>query len=320
MTSCREVYDTYLLACNICKKPYFAMLLQPFTITKIQNFFPYSFYTNTCQRMNFLIISKNSKPRCFKGVKSLPLEYTSNKKAWLTSAPFESWLRKFDRKFPLQGRTIAMVVDNCPVDNLRAIKLIFLSLPTNVTSILQPCDQGIICSFKRHYRTAVLQRYLTHITHNQDGSFVISILDALYLMRRSWESVTESCIANCFRHAGFKPANANTDTTIDVPVTSAESIELASANGESRDPEPSDNLGNLFERLSDLVSVTTSLDSYLSVDQDLPVAEERTRSLRLQQQSGKETVEKPATTKTQRKMRLTITLLNQQHQGRLQQP
>ena len=43
-------------------------------------------------------------------------------------------------------------------------------------------------------------------------------------------------------------------------------------------PEPSDNLGNLFERLSDLVSVTTSLDGYLSIDQDLPVAEERTLS------------------------------------------
>ena len=56
------------------------------------------------------------------------------------------------------------------------------------------------------------------------------------------------------------------------------SIQLASANGESRDPEPSDSLGNLFERLSDLVSVTTSLDSYLSVDQDLPVAEENTLS------------------------------------------
>ena len=85
------------------------------------------------EKLPLLIIGKNSKPRCFKGMKSLPLEYTSNKKAWMTSALLESWLRKLDWKFLLQGRTIAMVVDNCPahpsIDNLRAIKLIFLTPP-----------------------------------------------------------------------------------------------------------------------------------------------------------------------------------------------
>lgn len=31
-----------------------------------------------------LIIGKLSKPRCFKGVKHVPLDYESNKKAWKT--------------------------------------------------------------------------------------------------------------------------------------------------------------------------------------------------------------------------------------------
>ena len=51
-------------------------------------------------------------------------------------------------------------------------------------------------------------------------------------------------------------------------------MELANATKESRDPDPNDNLGNLFEHQSDLVLKTTSLNSYLSVDQDLPIAEE----------------------------------------------
>ena len=68
----------------------------------------------------------------------------------MTSDIFEGWLRKLDRQFLLQGRSVAMVVDNCPphaqLENLRAIILVFL--PPNTTSHLQPCDQGIIYSLK----------------------------------------------------------------------------------------------------------------------------------------------------------------------------
>lgn len=36
-----------------------------------------------------LVIGKSAKPRCFKGVKSLPFTYKSNKKAWMTSELFK---------------------------------------------------------------------------------------------------------------------------------------------------------------------------------------------------------------------------------------
>lgn len=35
-----------------------------------------------------LIIGKPEKPRCFKGIKKLPVDYHSNRKAWLTSEIF----------------------------------------------------------------------------------------------------------------------------------------------------------------------------------------------------------------------------------------
>lgn len=86
------------------------------------------------------------KPRCFKNVKSLPVKYTFNSKAWMMSSIFENWIKKLDRRFHAQGRQIVMFVDNCPahpeIDNLKATKLVFL--PPNTTSILQPSDQGII--------------------------------------------------------------------------------------------------------------------------------------------------------------------------------
>ena len=45
------------------------------------------------EKYKLLVIRKSAKPRCFSGVKSLPIEYQNNKKAWMTSEIYESWLR-----------------------------------------------------------------------------------------------------------------------------------------------------------------------------------------------------------------------------------
>ncbi|GFN91890.1 tigger transposable element-derived protein [Plakobranchus ocellatus] len=113
-----------------------------------------------------------------------------------------------------------MIIDNCPAHpqlvDLKAIKLIFL--PPNTTSHLQPCDQGITNSFKHHYHTRVVRKYLDHIedemltattsTSTFADNFNISIIDALYDMRFAWEKVIKKMIKNCFRHAGFHKPSA----------------------------------------------------------------------------------------------------------------
>ena len=38
-----------------------------------------------------LVIRKYKKPRCFRGVSSLPLPYQNNKKAWMDFYIFEQW-------------------------------------------------------------------------------------------------------------------------------------------------------------------------------------------------------------------------------------
>ncbi|GFO06122.1 LOW QUALITY PROTEIN: tigger transposable element-derived protein [Plakobranchus ocellatus] len=137
----------------------------------------------------------------------------------MTGAIFENWLRKLDRKFLLQGKSIAMVKDNCPahpnIDDLRSIKLVFL--PPNTTS-LQPCDQGIINSFKHHYRTQTVRKYLDHIKYKMSSAttqptcsetFRISVLDALYDMRSAWDKVTEQTVKKGDTRRG-KSSNRNT--------------------------------------------------------------------------------------------------------------
>ena len=219
------------------------------------------------EKLPLLVIGKSLRPRCMKNVKNLPVDYTANKKAWMTSTIFENWLRKLDRKFLLQGRSVAMVVDNCPahphihIDGLRSIKLVFL--PPNTTSHLQPCDQGIINSLKHHYRTRVVRKYLDHIKDKMaqvsaepttSETFRISVLDALYDLRSAWDKVTEKTVKNCFRHAGF---SKESDVTEDPPLVAE-----------------TDELENAMESLAAVTSLQTTAQDFISIDADVETTAE----------------------------------------------
>jgi hypothetical protein len=110
------------------------------------------------EKLPLLIIGKSKKPRCFKNVKTLPVEYTNNKKAWMTRDIFTDWLKSVDRQMKLKKRKIVMFVDNCTAHSdlpqLNFVKVLFL--PANTTSKLQPLDQGIIQNFKVLYRTEIV--------------------------------------------------------------------------------------------------------------------------------------------------------------------
>ena len=57
-----------------------------------------------------LIIGKLQKPRCFRGIRHVPLKYKANRRAWMTSATFEEWIRNFDRSL---RRIVILLVDSC---------------------------------------------------------------------------------------------------------------------------------------------------------------------------------------------------------------
>lgn len=49
------------------------------------------------ERCRLLVIDKAVKAHCFKGIKTLPVDYTSNKKSWMMQEIFTDWLRALDR-------------------------------------------------------------------------------------------------------------------------------------------------------------------------------------------------------------------------------
>lgn len=155
------------------------------------------------EKLPLLVIGKSKNPRCFKNVKSLPVDYKANSKAWMTGEMFTDWIVAFDKKMKKKNRKVLMFVDNCPahsdVRNLLATTLVFL--PPNTTSVLQPCDQGIINSFKQQYR----KRIVRHVLHamEQKKSPDIDVKVAIDFMHAAWNAVSANTIVNCFRKANF---------------------------------------------------------------------------------------------------------------------
>ena len=124
----------------------------------------------------------------------------------ITADLFDEWLLKFDEKFGQEHREVLLLVDNCsPHDpevtkSLTWIKLEFL--PPNCTSKLQPCDLGIVNSFKVQYRKKLLQNALLCMESGRD--FNINVLDCMRWCRAAWENdVSVETISSCFRKAGF---------------------------------------------------------------------------------------------------------------------
>ena len=151
------------------------------------------------------VIGKSAKPRCFKGVKRLPLEYKSNSKAWMTCSIFESWLRKLDSLMRNSNQKIALVLDNCTahpnVKGLTNVKLIFL--PPNTTTKTQLMDAGVICCLKAHYRSNLAKERLVAWEENLED-FKIDILTAMNFLSQAWGAVSHVTIQNCFRKVNFK--------------------------------------------------------------------------------------------------------------------
>ncbi|KAK3731990.1 hypothetical protein QZH41_005495 [Actinostola sp. cb2023] len=102
------------------------------------------------------------------------------------------------------NRHILMFVDNCTahvsVTGLTNTRLIFF--PPNCTSKLQPADQGIIQNLEVHYRKTMVRKMLQYLDENQPIK-AIDLKDAVFMMAKAWDNVSQTTIKNCWKKAGF---------------------------------------------------------------------------------------------------------------------
>ena len=139
----------------------------------------------------------------------------------MTGASFKDWMRKLDRRMRLEGRHIALFVDNFPAHffiEMSNVELIFL--PPNTTSVTQPMDAGIIKNLKFHYRFIRASRRLE--TADNDTPFSWDILNAVIALKRAWMKVTAQTIANCHMNARFKASEeAHLNQTVQEEISTA---------------------------------------------------------------------------------------------------
>lgn len=91
---------------------------------------------------------------------------------------------------------ILLVVDNAPshpasLADIGNIKIAFF--PPNTTSLIQPCDQGIISTFKSYYLRSTLADL---VTVTEENSITVKeywkqfiVKDALNFTKQSWDEV-----------------------------------------------------------------------------------------------------------------------------------
>lgn len=99
---------------------------------------------------------------------------------------------------------ILLSLDSCTVHEdipkLTNIKIIFL-LP-NTTSKLQSLEQGIIQNFKICYRQEVVLQFLNDMECQTTTK--ISVLDAILMITKTWNNITETTIFNYLKKSGFE--------------------------------------------------------------------------------------------------------------------
>ena len=163
------------------------------------------------EKEELLLIGKSKKPRCFKNIGQLPLNYDFSFNAWMTIDIWERWVRKMDRKFHCEKRKIFLLVDNClahtEVTGLKSITIEFL--PPNTTSVLQPCDMGVIRTLKAHFRHQLRQNIIDTIDDSEEELVAnevvkkVSLLDTMNMLDVAWTKVTAETVRNCWKKGGF---------------------------------------------------------------------------------------------------------------------
>ena len=104
-----------------------------------------------------------------------------------------------------------LLVDNASChtapENMSLTNISVKFFPPNVTSLIQPLDQGIIRAVKCHYRTQIIRQLVIHVDGGSevaDFAKKVDILKAMYLLRRAVFMLTPGSYQNCFRKAGFR--------------------------------------------------------------------------------------------------------------------
>ncbi|KAF7699546.1 Tigger transposable element-derived protein 1 [Cucumispora dikerogammari] len=114
-----------------------------------------------------------------------------------------------------ENRKIALIMNNATSHfiNSKMSNIDVIFLPKNITSLIQPCDQRIIKSFKDRFLKFITE-YLIYDKNTSDNIDKrvknITIFDANCITKMSRDNVSKDTIINCFQKALNIVSDGNT--------------------------------------------------------------------------------------------------------------
>lgn len=187
------------------------------------------------EKMKPLVIGKSKCPRAFRNAKidpaKLPVTWKANQKAWMTGIVFLEWLKSVNNSLRQKNRKILLFLDNATShQNVELSNVTLVFFPPNMTSALQPLDQGIIQAFKLYYRRALLSKCVYSADNCKtavDFTSSITALDAVRWIQAAWRDVRQSTIQKCFARSGVRLRDSQEADESDITLNE-EDIEMTS--------------------------------------------------------------------------------------------
>lgn len=162
-----------------------------------------------------LLIGKFKNPRAFKNINInlLPTIYRNQKSAWMDRGIFKQWF--FEEFVPITEeflksqklpRKAILLLDNAPshpdTSELCSGEIKAIFFPPNVTSLIQPLDQGVFETIKRNYRRRLLQILITRLDDGMSVTAVLKLItmkNVAYWIATAWDEVKTSTIQKSWR-------------------------------------------------------------------------------------------------------------------------
>jgi hypothetical protein len=135
-------------------------------------------------------------------------------------------------------------------------------------------DQGVIRSLKCHFCKLILLRIIEFIDKKQEHT--VTMLHAVQCVDKAWRRVTVKTIRNCFRHAEITTAGQEVAETAETGCN--EENDAAVAAPVTNDDDDDDDL-RLYEWVRKVgrdILASYDLDAYVSIDDDVVMAEIQT--------------------------------------------
>ena len=164
--------------------------------------------THECK---LFVVGRFKKPRAFKILVHFPIHYDATQSAWMTAALFSWWFHHCfvpevkqhlrDQGMPEDSKVI-LILDNCrahpPAQELVSGNIFAVFLPANVTSLIQPMDQGIIANIKHIYKAAFLRKLVNADMNVPTFQRSFDFQHVVYSVALSWKGAKPSTLQNCW--------------------------------------------------------------------------------------------------------------------------